>query len=228
VALLLVPLWTRAGEAAGGPCPPDMANIGDAYCIDKWEASLVESRSGKSVSPYKNPGETKVRAVSKSGAVPQAYISKTEAEAACKNAKKRLCKEAEWVKACQGKSPTKYPYGDEHHEGYCNDAGKAPLATYYPDGNAYSSNQAMNDPRLNQLPGTVSRTGRHKKCRNSYGVYDMVGNVHEWVDDPNGTFRGGYYLDTKQNGEGCKYRTDAHDVSYHDYSTGFRCCKDPK
>jgi formylglycine-generating enzyme required for sulfatase activity len=23
-------------------------------------------------------------------------------------------------------------------------------------------------------------------------AYDMVGNVHEWVDDPAGTFLGGY------------------------------------
>ena len=65
-----------------------------------------------------------------------------------------------------------------------------------------------------------------EKRKNSFGVFDMVGNVHEWVADPNGTFRGGYYLDTTLNGEGCNYRTDAHDATYHDYSTGFRCCAD--
>jgi formylglycine-generating enzyme len=222
---LLVSLAGSPSRAGGRACPPEMAHIDD-YCIDKWEASLVDAKSGRAVSPYQNPKDAKVKAVSKAGAVPQAYISKNEAEAACKRAKKRLCKEKEWVKACQGKQPTTYPYGDEHHPGYCNDDGKAPLAKYYPDGNAYGSNEAMNDPRLNQMAGTISRTGRHRKCRNSYGVYDMVGNVHEWIDDPAGTFRGGYYLDTKQNGPGCKYRTDAHDVSYHDYSTGFRCCKD--
>ena len=52
----------------------------------------------------------------------------------------------------------------------------------------------------------------------------MVGNVHEWTADPAGTFRGGYYLDTRINGEGCDYRTVAHEPTYHDYSTGFRCC----
>jgi hypothetical protein len=52
----------------------------------------------------------------------------------------------------------------------------------------------------------------------------MVGNIHEWTSD--GTFRGGYYLDTKQNGEGCDYKTTAHAKTYYDYSTGFRCCAD--
>jgi formylglycine-generating enzyme required for sulfatase activity len=56
----------------------------------------------------------------------------------------------------------------------------------------------------------------------------MVGNVHEWTADPKGTFRGGYYLDTHINGDGCDYRTVAHEPTYHDYSTGFRCCSDSK
>ena len=55
---------------------------------------------------------------------------------------------------------------------------------------------------------TLAKTGAHEGCTNGYGVDDMVGNVHEWTDD--GSFRGGYYLDTKLNGEGCDYRTTAH------------------
>jgi formylglycine-generating enzyme len=226
--MALLPLMAALPLEARTSCPSDMALVGDEVCVDRFEAALVDVSTGDFYSPYKSPGTSKVKAISRAGVVPQAYISKNEAEAACKVARKRLCKEAEWLKACQGKSPTLYPYGDEHKEGYCNDAGKAPLATYYHDGDAYSSAAAMNDERLNQLPGTVAKTGRFKKCRNGFGLHDMVGNVHEWVDDPNGTFRGGYYLDTKQNGEGCKYKTGAHDVSYHDYSTGFRCCKDPR
>ena len=55
----------------------------------------------------------------------------------------------------------------------------------------------------------------------------MVGNLHEWVADPKGTFMGGFFMDTFQNGEGCEYRTTAHGFDYHDYSTGFRCCAEP-
>ncbi len=39
-------------------------------------------------------------------------------------------------------------------------------------------------------------------------------------------FRGGFYADTKINGEGCLYRTTAHGFTHWDYSTGFRCCAD--
>jgi formylglycine-generating enzyme required for sulfatase activity len=76
------------------------------------------------------------------------------------------------------------------------------------------------------MEGTLARTGEHAGCVNDWGLYDMVGNLHEWTADPNGTFQGGYYLDTQVNGEGCAYRTTAHPFDYHDYSTGFRCCAD--
>lgn len=61
-------------------------------------------------------------------------------------------------------------------------------------------------------------------CFTPDGVYDLMGNLHEWTLDPSGTFRGGFYGDTRINGEGCLYETTAHDVTYWDYSTGFRCC----
>ena len=232
---------TPDAEARGGSCPRGMALIdastasnthgGNAYCIDRYEASLVEvTASGeKPFSPYEQVKGRKVKAVSRQGVVPQAYISRNEAEMACKQARKRMCTEDEWMHACQGKNPTTFPYGDDRKAGYCNDSGRPPLATYYASaGDGAFGFEPMNDPRLNELPGTVARTGTHAHCRNSFGVFDMVGNVHEWVADPEGTFRGGYYLDTKINGEGCHYRTVAHDATYHDYSTGFRCCADAR
>jgi hypothetical protein len=90
----------------------------------------------------------------------------------------------------------------------------------------------LNDPRLGQVEGALARTGSHEACVNGFGAVDMVGNLHEWVKtDPaavHGTFAGGYYLDTSLNGDGCQYRTTAHAHDYHDYSTGFRCCAEPK
>ena len=86
------------------------------------------------------------------------------------------------------------------------------------------TSRTLNDPAANQMASTVEATGSSASCTNGFGVHDMVGNVHEWTDD--GSFRGGYYLDTKLNGEGCDYRTTAHARDYYDYSTGFRCCAD--
>ena len=37
---------------------------------------------------------------------------------------------------------------------------------------------------------------------------------------------GGFYSTANQHGAGCYYTTIAHEPSYHDYSTGFRCCMD--
>ncbi|WP_146652012.1 hypothetical protein [Labilithrix luteola] len=90
----------------------------------------------------------------------------------------------------------------------------------------------LNDPALGQVEGALAQTGDHAECRNAFDVYDMVGNLHEWVATdaslPHGTFAGGYYLDTTINGDGCRYRTVAHAHEYHDYSTGFRCCATPR
>ena len=84
----------------------------------------------------------------------------------------------------------------------------------------------MNDPQLNRLANSLDPTGANPACVSAEGVYDLHGNLHEWVADPDGTFRGGFYVDAKINGEGCSYRTTAHGRRYHDYSTGFRCCAD--
>jgi sulfatase modifying factor 1 len=85
----------------------------------------------------------------------------------------------------------------------------------------------MNDARLNQTPKTLAKTGAFARCTNAFGVFDMVGNLHEWVMSARPTFRGGFYQDTHINGDGCSYRTTAHAAGYHDYSTGFRCCSEP-
>jgi formylglycine-generating enzyme len=207
-------------------CPEGMANVDDAYCIDIYEASLVRpTPTGGQLHPHYLPVPTDVElvAVPLRNALPQAYISFEEAAETCRAAKKRLCKPNEWRKACKGPSGRLYPYGYSHEELACNDHGEPPLVLEYGE-KPPRTWQSMNNPKLNQYPNGLAKTGSHPQCRSEYGVYDMVGNLHEWVDD--GAFMGGYYLDTNTNGEGCDYRTIAHNREYHDYSTGFRCCAD--
>jgi sulfatase modifying factor 1 len=206
----------------GGECPNEMANVDHRFCVDRWEASLVERRAdGTAVgwSPFATPLEGHAYlARSVAGTTPQAYVSARQAERACQAAGKRLCAPVEWRAACGGTQSNAYPYGKEHVAGKCHDTGTAPsVALHVSD---------LNDPRLDQLPGTIGKTGAFPDCVNDYGIHDMVGNVEEWTSDPNGTFQGGYWLDTSQHGEGCAYRTIAHSFDYHDYSTGFRCCAD--
>ena len=89
-----------------------------------------------------------------------------------------------------------------------------------------SSYSKIQSPCINQLQNSVSGTGENYLCATDSSIYDMVGNLHEWVSDSSGTFRGGYYVDTYRNGQGCFYATTAHSRNHWDYSTGFRCCKD--
>lgn len=215
----------------GRSCPAGMADVDGRFCVDKYEASLVEilpNGEERAWSPYDAVAGHSVRAVSLAHAFPQAYINEKEASQACKLSGKRLCGAKEWRVACEGPKKAQYGYGDERETGRCNDNGKSAMVSVYgaPHDRMYWSMVKMNNPALNQVVGTLSKSGDHDGCTNGYGVYDMVGNLHEWVDDPKGTFQGGYYLDTHLNGDGCNYKTVAHEAWYHDYSTGFRCCAD--
>jgi hypothetical protein len=225
----------QIGQAMpGAVCPPEMANVDNRFCVDRWEDSLVEVMSDGRDVPWPAFGPLEeghsLRAVSVPNVYPQAYISGAQAARVCAASGKRLCAPVEWRKACMGPSETKFGYGNDRVTGRCNDNGYSPMLRIFPQV-AVSWNLVgmteMNDPRLNQLDDTLAPTGSHEQCTNDYGVFDMVGNLHEWTNDPNGTFQGGYYLDTHKNGDGCSYRTVAHEFTYHDYSTGFRCCASP-
>jgi sulfatase modifying factor 1 len=213
-------------EAPGeGGCPAGMVAVVN-YCVDKYEASLVYADTGESFSPFHNPGSTKVRALSVAGAVPQAYIDGIRAGEACAAAGKRLCTDDEWLRACRGPDSFTYPYGDQLMEGLCNDHRAVHPAIEYFGTDASWIWSELDNACIDQQADTVARAGSHAGCVTAEGAYDMMGNVHEWTADPAGTFRGGYYVDTKINGPGCLYVTTAHASNHWDYSTGFRCCAD--
>ena len=217
-------------SARPGECPSGMANVDGKFCVDMFEASTLEilpNGDERTHSPFEPvlKGMT-VRAISSRGVYPQAYISGADAKLACEHSGKRLCRATEWKQACMGPHKKQWGYGDSREPRRCNDSGRSPVIAMFGPKHAYTWDH-MNDSILNQLEGTLDKTGARKSCTNEYGVHDMVGNLHEWVDDPNGTFEGGYYQDVTLNGDGCSYTTTAHEFTYHDYSTGFRCCAEP-
>ena len=226
-------------EGIGG-CPRGMAPIpgtgsgtgsasGARTCVDRWEAHVVEvldDGTFHSWSPYFNPGAIKIRARSAPGAVPQSYISQIQATQACAEAGKRLCTDSEWLSACHGSKKTQWPYGNTEKNGACNDRrDRHPAIEYLESNDVFAK---LEHPCINQIPDTVFLTGTKAECATPEGVFDMVGNLHEWTADKNGTFRGGYYVEAKLNGRGCDYVTTRHDAIYWDYSIGFRCCADPR
>lgn len=243
VSSSLMPVVWSAGPSSlfvastGVRCPEGMALIGDRVCVDRWEASIVRTEAGKEAtwSPFRalDGLDGGFRATTKSGVTPQGYISGHQAERACRAAGKRLCTASEWELGCRGPKSTQFPYGNDRRAKVCNDDVRArhPVIEATNQAGIFGDKvwlDGMNLPAINQLPDTLLPTGSREDCVTAEGLYDMVGNLHEWVAEADGTFRGGYYMDTTQNGDGCSYQTTAHDFDYHDYSTGFRCCADPE
>jgi hypothetical protein len=225
-SLMVLPNNGLAEAPGDEGCLAGMARVA-SFCIDRFEASLLRA-DGSPWSPYFAPGDEPVRAVSLEAAVPQAYISGEHAAAACAGAGKRLCSDEEWLRACQGPEGMTYPYGDVLAPGLCNDARELhPVIEYFGTDEDWIWSE-LDNACIDQLPASLERTGSRRACATAEGAMDMMGNLHEWTADAEGTFRGGFYVDAAQNGPGCLYATTAHTTSYADYSTGFRCCADAR
>lgn len=195
-----------ASSGSGGPsCPADMALAG-GFCIDRYEApNLLGER-------------------------PLVMQSAVLAEQWCAKKGKRLCTEDEWDAACEGPAQSKYPYGDTHIEGQCNDdklwkvVDEAALATW-PAPAAQSEVEKL-------WQGAAS--GAHDGCVSGHGVFDMTGNVEEWVvrTKPHvnsyphvlkGCYWAGCFGGAKPT---CQSTNPAHADGFMFYETGFRCCGD--
>jgi formylglycine-generating enzyme required for sulfatase activity len=228
--LAKAPEAANAGEAAtkSSPCPAEMALVDGKFCVDRWEAS-TENPDGSEHSPHHAFGPKKVKAVSRAGVIPQAFTSAEEGAQACERAGKHLCTTQEWQDACMGSTrPYRiYPYGMSEEKGNCNTNRRLrPLMRVF--GEDRRDSVSMNDARLNQEPDTVARTGEFDRCVTPQGVFDMQGNLLEWTQgDQKALLMGGHYIDAVQHGKGCRYVTAGHGAQYHDYTTGFRCCKKP-
>ena len=248
-----------AGDAAADAwveptCPDDMVRPGRFFCVDRYEGHLVVVGPDGAVTPhphYEVP-ESGVTywARSEKDVFPQAYISRTVAQAACKAAGKRLCSREEWMRGCRGPKGWTFPYGNRRKAKACNSSKDHLLQQMFGSNpKKWSYNDVFNNPKLAQEPGYLAVTGFFPECMSADGAFDMVGNLHEWVSDSvgedvleklgaekverntqpwqvgNGMFMGGFFSTTDQHGPGCFFTTFAHEPRYHDYSTGFRCCK---
>jgi len=150
---------------------------------------------------------------------PVVGVNWTEAQSYCRWRNKRLPTEAEWEKAGRGAKPVIYPWGD------------AP-----PDGT-----------RLNfqNEHGKTLPVGSFDAGKSAYGVFDLSGNVAEWVhdwhfpeyylfspkDNPQGPDKGQYKVI-----RGGNWRNNANDVrltyrnatvpGLRSQAIGFRCVRD--
>lgn len=215
-------------------CPEEMVELSNgskSFCIDRYENYIIGySKDGKSYryspkyeSVIKKDGKyypgnifnksdlkDKIYARSAKGMVPTDNISWLEADIACKNSGKRLCKEEEWNFACSGEKKQNYPYGNEYNEDFCN---------------SFEYNK-----KRNQL--TILPAGYIEKCNNGKGVFDLSGNLWEWIDGTDSSkslklVKGGGFANSGYDEESLsciKNRYQPPDVRLS--GVGFRCCKD--
>ncbi len=163
------------GEAEPpGPCPADMVLVDVAsptarrFCVDKYEASLVEvlaDGSEKAFPHYLPVDGHDVRAVSKAHAFPQGYISEVQAQDACNASGKRLCNHDEWKTACMGPAHTTFPYGDARQPGTCADNGKSAVVAVFG-----AKAVAASNPVAPSSPAPVSAAASSQPAKHAHST----------------------------------------------------------
>ncbi len=200
----------------------------DAYYMDKYEVSQADyktfARAVERPLPQIPVFEDDVRLLT-GDPQPVVGVMWVDAFAYCQWAGKRLPTEAEWEKAARGEDGLTWPWGDTFHPTLANGKGEE-------DGFKYSS-----------------PVNHFEKGRSPYGLYNMAGNVSEWVSDwydqfyyqradfknPKGpetpdigkvlVYRGGSFSHTAHDLRGSKRFGGAH-PERGERSVGFRCAMD--
>ncbi len=226
----------RAGDLApldaALPCPAGMALVAGASpagaCVDRFEAPNV------------------------AGAQPLVMYTFVEAEAWCAARGKRLCFDDEWTLACAGAAATKYPYGNAHQPGVCNDdrtwklyeqsklngwpaSASSPtvatLADLLAAARAKGGAAAVAADHVEWLY-QATPSGAKSGCTQPgpAPVYDLCGNVEEWTRRRDGgraafhgNLKGRYWAEART----CQSGVISHGDGFRFYEIGFRCCRDP-
>jgi protein-disulfide isomerase len=158
------------------------------------------------------------KAVSGKGNVPAYRVSWFEAQKACQAAGKRLCTEREWLAVCQGALPV----DDDHDGSYADDMIEG---TAYPYSDFHQIGACWDGHYRDDTKRPVY-TGSFPGCISKDGVYDLTGNMEEWVGDSaqHALLMGGAY-DTREDKARCYRPNDTFGPGYAAVRTGFRCCR---
>jgi hypothetical protein len=213
-------------------CPTNMVQVEGSYCVNLAQRCLEKRKPWQCARfepPSKCLGDSTAMAFcidryeypNEQGANAAVMSMWTEAKTTCESLGKRLCTDAEWTLACEGPERLPFPYGYQRDATVCNIDKRSPKVN---ESRLFaSSTQQTELERLDQREPSGSRP----RCVSPYGVFDLTGNVDEWVLNESRTpyrsaLKGGNWGEFRN---ACRPATRAHDEVWRYYQTGFRCCK---
>lgn len=240
IVLLAVP---EPGLLDPGPhpeCPPDMRlvegehhDVVQHYCVDPrpsqrdthcyayWDGITAAEGTVTNVRVCMDQFE----APNVRGAKPLVMQSYEMAKRWCGARGKRVCTEQEWELACEGGEHRPLAYGWAVDVSLCNSNKKWRA---FDVTKLQSERKEVVRAEVERLwQGTPS--GFFRTCVSRFGIYDMMGNVEEWVTTRKtrkrpGALMGGFWA---KPWTGCRGTNDAHEPTFTFYETGFRCCAEP-
>ncbi len=166
----------------------------------------------------------------KKGELPALLVSWVDAKKECEKIGKRLCTEAEFNFACEGEAMLPYTYG------YARDPKKCNIDRPYRkrEKKLLKYERCMKKPEckaeLEKLDQRLP-TGSLAECVSPFGVYDLNGNINEWVVRPHQEYpnrsglKGGWWGPVRGR---CRPTVGFHKEEDYGYEEGFRCCADAK
>ena len=194
----------------------------DAFFMDMHQLSVAQYARFIEATHHDVPPEWSLMNRPQNQNRPVANVDWADAAVYCKWAGKRLPTEAEWEKAARGTDSRTYPWGNQPPTGLHANSGKEVWSSH----------------------ATLTSVGMLEEGKSPYGIYDMAGNVWEWVSD---WYDQDYYktspsqnpagpsIGTHKVVRGGSWGSNAHGLrsaerenhltSFRGLGTGFRCAK---